>query len=254
MALERITYTDKIALQNQEGIASVNKIADNDMNQIKSVVNATCTQVDENTGNLDVISDRVTDLETKTTVKAIIDVVYPIGSIYISYSSTNPGTTWPGTTWTRESAGRCIMGIGSNGTTSYTIAGTTGGVETVTLSTTQMPSHTHIFTGSVLGTHNHTQNAHNHGQDAHSHVFNRPKWYNSDGGSNNGGIFSQQSTTWQSFQEGVSPAQPGIWNNTATNNAASAGTPSGTNSSTGGGGAHTNLQPYVILYIWRRTA
>lgn len=251
MALGRITYTDKIALQNQEGIASINKIADNDMNQIKSVVNAACTQVDENTGNLDVMSDRVTDLEAKTAVKAIIDVVYPIGSIYISYSSTNPGTTWPGTTWTRESAGRCIMGIGSNGTTSYTTAGATGGVETVTLSTTQIPSHTHTFKGTALGAHNHTQNAHNHNFSIEygtlSGVPGGSKTIPPSAGGT--GQYTQVDCATVAYITGIP-----VKTNTATNNAASAGTPSGTNSSTGGGGAHTNLQPYVILYIWRRTA
>ena len=32
------------------------------------------------------------------------------------------------------------------------------------------------------------------------------------------------------------------------------GTSSFTTTSTGGGGAHNNLQPYIVAYMWRRTA
>ena len=36
---------------------------------------------------------------------------------------------------------------------------------------------------------------------------------------------------------------------TATNQAATA-----TNQNTGGGGAHNNLQPYIVIKAWKRTA
>ena len=31
-------------------------------------------------------------------------------------------------------------------------------------------------------------------------------------------------------------------------------TPKGKNANTGGGGSHTNLQPYIVCYMWKRTA
>ena len=40
MALSKITFEDKIALNPQPEVAEVNKVTDSDMNQIKSVVNA----------------------------------------------------------------------------------------------------------------------------------------------------------------------------------------------------------------------
>lgn len=155
MALQRITYENKTALLAQPTIANINKISDTDMNEIKTVVNAICDATDSNTTNINGINTKITNLENKTTIKAIIDVVYPVGSIYISKDSTNPGTLWPGTTWEREAEGRCIIGIG----TGYTTVGATGGSSTVTLDTTQIPSHAH------------TGPSHTHTTPNHSHTF-----------------------------------------------------------------------------------
>lgn len=123
MALQKITYENKTALLAQPSVANINKISDTDMNEIKTVVNAICDATDSNIINIANANTKITNLENKTTVKAIIDVVYPVGSIYISKNSTNPGTLWPGTTWTRESEGRMIIGVG----TGYSTVGTTGG-------------------------------------------------------------------------------------------------------------------------------
>lgn len=80
MALAKITYADKVKLEDQPSVADANKIKDSGMNEIKSVVNAIATQTDENTDSIDTLNERVSDLET---IKTIIDIVYPVGSIYI---------------------------------------------------------------------------------------------------------------------------------------------------------------------------
>ena len=65
MALTKITYTDKVALSPQPSVASVNKVTDADMNEIKSVVNDAIDQVDTNTDNL-------TNLSTYSTTEQVI--------------------------------------------------------------------------------------------------------------------------------------------------------------------------------------
>lgn len=50
-----------------------------------------------------------------------------------------------GGTWVTWGAGRVPLGIGSNGTTNYTSVEATGGTESVTLTTNQIPSHSHSF-------------------------------------------------------------------------------------------------------------
>lgn len=52
MALSKITYDTKVALNPQPDIANENKVTDADMNEIKSVVNNGIDQVDANTTNI----------------------------------------------------------------------------------------------------------------------------------------------------------------------------------------------------------
>lgn len=52
MALSKITYATKVALNPQPSIAEENKVTDANMNEIKSVVNNAIDQVDANTTNI----------------------------------------------------------------------------------------------------------------------------------------------------------------------------------------------------------
>lgn len=92
------------------------------------------------------------DLATKITKANIIATLYPVGSIYISVASTNPGTFLSGTTWERISGAVFLMAAGST----YG-AGTTGGSATRTLVTANLPSHSHTFTGKASSTGNQSQ-------------------------------------------------------------------------------------------------
>lgn len=74
------------------------------------------------------------------------DYVYPVGSIYMTTSAMNPGTIFGGT-WAKIE-NRFL--IGASGT--YSV-GTTGGSTTQTLTTTNIPSHTHtVTTGNSTNT------------------------------------------------------------------------------------------------------
>lgn len=155
----------------------------------------------------------------------ILQSLYPVGSIYMSVNSTNPSTTFGGT-WV-QLKDRFLLGAGS----SYT-NGATGGAATVTLTTSQMPAHTHTFTGSSATTSSAGSHTHKIGRDI-------------DGGSG--------SSRYTVHSEGTSGAD-------GTSSTGSAGahthtlTAKGTNASTGGGGSHNNMPPYLVVYMWKRTA
>ena len=62
-----------------------------------------------------------------------LDLVYPVGSYYLSNSSTTPASAFGGT-WTQITDSRFLCGSSSI---------TTGGANTHTLTVAQMPAHTH---------------------------------------------------------------------------------------------------------------
>lgn len=115
---------------------------------------------------------------------------YPVGSIYMSVNSTNPGTLFGGT-WT-QLKDRFLLGAGD----SYS-NGATGGSATHTLTVAEMPSHSHGFMAKKDG---------NYGSSSH----------------------------WRPTTSG--------------------GEYSGYVTATGGGGAHNNMPPYLVVYMWKRTA
>lgn len=88
----------------------------------------------EITGNLKVSSD------IKIGNNSIFDLIYPVGSIYLSVNSTSPATLFGGS-WS-ELGGRFLIGANST----YT-AGTTGGSANTTLTEANLPQHTHTVTG-----------------------------------------------------------------------------------------------------------
>ena len=111
-------------------------------------------------GNLKDSGSKASDFMTRS---AVVDLVYPVGSIYMSVASTSPATLFGGT-WT-QLKDRFLIGTGdtySNGATggaasvSYTPAGTNSGgaVGNHTLTVAEIPSHNHSFTGREVSTGN----------------------------------------------------------------------------------------------------
>lgn len=77
----------------------------------------------------------------KDYIKEFTGALYPVGSIYMSVKNTNPSTYFGGT-WVAWGTGRVPVGVNTNDTNFATVE-KTGGASTVTLTTAQIPSHTH---------------------------------------------------------------------------------------------------------------
>lgn len=76
---------------------------------------------------------------------------WPVDSIYISMSSTNPGTTFGCGTWSAFGAGRVPVSLDS-GDTLWDTAGETGGSKNHTHTYTEVPNHVHPYTSQTATT------------------------------------------------------------------------------------------------------
>ena len=79
---------------------------------------------------------------------SLLDLIYPVGAIYMSVKNTNPGTLFGGT-WTAWGSGRVPVGVNTSDS-NFNSAEKTGGASTVTLTTKQIPSHTHHIGGEAI--------------------------------------------------------------------------------------------------------
>lgn len=152
-------------------------------------------------------------------VAATKDALYPVGSIYMNYSSsTNPATLLGFGSWSQVSRGTVLVGQAASGT--FATAGSTGGEENHTLTIAEMPSHKHAIRRDNTG-----------GDAGYLPAGAAPSSIMSNVGSNNAnmrGTFNDRGGT--DYSNGGALMQ-----------------------TTGGGGAHNNLQPYLVVYMWRRT-
>jgi hypothetical protein len=155
-------------------------------------------------------------LATTAFVQAALAALHPVGSIYINATvSTNPGTLLGFGTWTAFGAGRVMVGFDS-GNALFDAAEETGGAADATL-----PSHTHTATSTVT-------------DPSHAHTYNQP-------------------VGQVGFDQGGSQSVP--YPTAATTTSASTGiTVATTNASAGTSGTNANYQPYITVYLWKRTA
>lgn len=86
-------------------------------------------------------TDNDTSVATTAFVKAALLAAHPVGSIYMSTSSTNPGT-FLGGTWAAWGSGRVPVGV-STADTEFNTVEKVGGAKTHTLTIEQIPSHNH---------------------------------------------------------------------------------------------------------------
>ena len=87
----------------------------------------------------------------------LLDLIYPVGSIYMSVNAVNPSTLFGGT-WEAWGNGRVAIGV-NGAETEFNTVEKTGGDKSVALTTQQMPTHNHGLSGAAAaagGAHTHT--------------------------------------------------------------------------------------------------
>lgn len=145
---------------------------------------------------------------------SVFERMYPIGSIYLNGSdNTNPNTLLGFGTWEAYGAGRVLVGLDTT-QTEFNAVGKTGGNK-------NLQSHSHTGTTSTNGDH------------SHSTTSQVPIYTASTVGLTN------QETDQFSWGN-VGTTTNGAHNHTFT-------------TATAGTGDAGNLQPFITVYIWRRT-
>ena len=193
-------------------------------------------------GTVDMNDGRITNVGQPTSGDNVVsfDDIYPVGSIYMNATvSTNPGTLLGVGTWVEMGEGKVLLGESS----SYA-AEATGGETSVstTLTTNELPNHTH--------THDHGDE--DFGTNApgdHTHGYN-DKYLYMEGGISDGERFKDQDNDARYTDPGRTSGGAGNHSHTVTVNLANK-----TSNGTGSGNSFTTsvMQPYVVVYMWYRT-
>ena len=112
---------------------AVNIIKDYINNTLVDEVNSAISQLD-NVGTLvdESIQDKLEDR-------------YHVGSVIIDYTNTNPATYLGFGTWELCAVGKMFVGVNTNDS-DFNTSGKTGGAKTVTLTTQNLPPHSHGVT------------------------------------------------------------------------------------------------------------
>lgn len=163
-------------------------------------------------------NDVVTSNAVYDAIQNMLLNFYPVGSIYISTANTNPGTLFGGT-WETFGTGRTLVGVDTSDTSFNTVM-KTGGNKNI-------QSHSHRFQADFLVR---------------------------DGVSSVG--TTVYTNIWGGTNCSVSSASGGLNYSTAGNSKECGGHRAYIDGNTGtaGSGNAGNLQPYITVYMWRRTA
>jgi hypothetical protein len=184
-----------------------------DNSRVQINTNLVCDNISSEAGGTN-LQDQI---NAKVNTSDLLNLIYPVGSVYMSFNYVSP-STFLGGTWVLLQ-GRFLLGAC---TTDYTNevndfgnmmfinhTGYTGGTTTHALTLAEIPSHSHFY-------------------DKPTHKNGYP-----DGSADTGG-----GSTNSSYWKGMSSS--------TTNN--------GSTDYAGGVSAHNNMPPYITVYMWRRTA
>lgn len=166
------------------------------------------------------VSEIKENLNDSTIVKKseLIDLIYPVGSIYISISSTNP-SNFIGGTWEAWGQGKVPVGVDPLDT-DFDAPGKEGGEKTHVLSDSEMPRHKH---GGYV----------NSGRYAGTPYFKTEQGALAD--------TAAAGSDMPALKPGLGSSYTGAYGQLET-------------LSVGNSDAHNNLQPYITCYMWKRTS
>jgi hypothetical protein len=157
---------------------------------------------------------------TTAAIASALQAVYPVGSIYVNAGvSTNPATLLGFGTWAAFGAGRVMVGLNGSDTLFDTLEETGGSKDAIVVS------------------HDHTTN----GAGAHTHSYTRG-FTGLSNGMFHPDLSDRIATGFDNPTSGTVGGIAGVGDHTHSVN------------STGSSATNANLQPYITVAMWKRTA
>lgn len=170
-----------------------------------------------------------TALDGKLGKAALINVIYPVGSVITLTNDTDPNKIYSGTKWVKMEAGRVLVSAGTytEGSDTYTYAlGSKGGEAKHQLTVEELAQHTHSATISSVGSHYHTMARGNSVSDTNALAdYHDTGHYLLTGGTSSG-----KTSSADGYTQSVSIT------------------------GTGNNAKHNNMMPYIAVQLWHRTA
>lgn len=205
-----------IVARDASGYFSTNAIA---VNTISGTLNGNASTASSATqasfSTTQSVGNNTTAIATTAFVQAALQTLYPVGSIYTNANNnTNPGTLLGFGTWTAFGAGRVMVGFDISNSLFDSPEETGGSADAIVV------SHTHTATSTVT-------------DPGHTHTYVGSNFINA-GTSSGGSAQNIQTRTTDSAVTGVTVAT--------------------TVASSGSSGTNANIQPYITVYMWKRTA
>ena len=196
------------------------------------------------------------NIDLTSVINEIKKAMYPrVGDIICTKNTANPSAQYPGTTWSLLGADTFLMA-----TTTAENVGKTGGANTHTITTAQMPSHNHSVSCGAAGGHNHNRGDMNitgtFGVHSHDTAGD-----NGQGGSRiSGAFYTYSSWTGNKKTAGSDSSHGAVINFNASRNW-SGNTSTVSNhthtisiGNNGSGQAYDSRPQYISVYMWIRTA
>lgn len=220
LVIENLTSDSAVESSNEytalQGIIQEAQEAISDTENAISSANAAASNANSAAGQIDSKVNAAVD----SAIQDILLRFWPVGSIYESTNNTNPSTLFGGT-WEEFGKGQVLVGYDSS-QTEFNSVPKTGGAKTVTLTEAQIPN-------------------------IHGQIEARA----GSGGTSDGGYGAFRAASGDFSVSDIhqygQPGDPALF----------AGSGNGYGIVTldfGSGGSHNNLQPYITVYRWRRTA